>query len=316
MIDVYQKQVFETRETICQVTHNDRLLQECNKIFKNEISDFRKTTTALKRAGIFPEDFSKLQLWRLISTTFETVADKRSVSQQRLLLLQLKWLASDAIVSSLGSRLAKMNFTGEINIKRIRRDEQKYQHLLEKEAAFMEGSTQVRFINFTNKMGDYKGSLSIARAARELGEEAHRYLRILSEHLKEITFWGKGTGERPAANDHTTNALLEQIFISVINAYVHLCAFKTEVSEFAHSRDLDLHFQAVMHFKDNFFNCLIADWVEARKLRMTGFCVQKTVDSLGMLMQGLNSRIFKLDEELEIIHEESSAILLVAEKIG
>ncbi len=48
---------------------------------------------------------------------------------------------------------------------------------------------------------------------------------------------------------------------------------------------------------------------------MTGFCVQKTVDSLGMLMQGLNSRIFKMEEELEIIYEESSIILKVAEKI-
>lgn len=315
MIDVYQKQVFETRETLCQVTHNDRLLHESNKIFKDEISDFKKTTTALKRGGFSPQELTKLQLWRLISSTFETEADRQNTSRQRLLLLQLKWLASDAVVLSLGRRLEKMSYTGEMNLKRIRREEQKYQRLLEKEAAFMEGSTQVRFITFTKKMGDYHGSLRNAVAARELGEEAHRYLRIVVENLKEISCWGNGEETRPAANDHYTNALLEKIFISVINAYVHLCAFKTEVTEFAQSRDFHLHFQTVMHFKDNFFNCLIADWVEARKLRMTGFCVQKTVDSLGMLMQGLNSRIFKMEEELEIIQEECSAIMMVAEKV-
>ncbi len=304
MIDVYQKQVFETRETICQVTHNDRLLQECNKIFKDEISEFRKTTTALKRAGITPKDLSTSKLWHLVCT-----------SQPNLLLMQLKWLASDAIVSDLAMRLEKMNFTGEINLKRIRRDEQKYQRLLEKEASFMEASTQMRFITFTNKMGDYMGSLSATRAARLLGEAAHGHLRILSDHLKEISFWGNNERDRPAASDYTTNVLLERVFNSVINAYIHLCAFKTEVSEFTQSRDLDLHFQAVMHFKANFFNCLIGDWLEVRKLRMTGFCVQKTVDSLGMLMQGLNSRILKMEEELEIIHEESSAILMVAEKV-
>lgn len=315
MIDVYQKQVFETRETLCQVTHNDRLLQACNKILKDEISEFKKTSTALKRAGITPQNLNKKQLWRLICTTFDPEAGKRSVTQQKLFLLQLNWLASEAIVSNLTRRVAKMSFTGEINLRRLRRDEEKYQRLLEKEAAFMEGQTQVRFMTFTNKMGDYKGSLTTARAARELGEEAYVYLRMVADSLKEITFWGKGEGPRPAACDLQANALLERIFNSVINAHIYFCAFKTEVSEFAQSRDLGLHFQSVMHFKANFFNCIIADWVEARKLRMTGFSVQKSVDSLGMLMQGLKSRIFKMEEELEIIHEECSAILMVEEKI-
>ena len=304
MIDVYQKQVFETRQTICQVTHNDHLLQECNKNFKVEISEFRKTLAALKRAGITPHNLIKFQLWRLICTT-----------QPKMLLMQLNWLASDTIVSILSRRLEKMNFTGEINLRRIRRDEQKYQRLLEKEAAFLEGPSQLRFVTFTNKIGDYQGRLITARAARELGDIAHGYLHMVTESLKEITYWGNSDGARPAPNDLYANALLERIFNSVINAYIHLCAFKTEVGEFSQSRDLDLHFQTVMYFKTNFFNCLMADWEEARKLRMTGFCVQQTIDSLGMLMQGLKSRIFKMEEELDIIQEESSAILLVAERV-
>lgn len=315
MIDVYQKQVFETRETICQVTHNDRLLLECSKVLKNEISEFRKTSSALRRAGILPETYNKSELWHLICSTFSPDSTKRSVTRQKLLIMQLNWLASDEIVCNLRGRLGNMNYTGEINLKRLRRDEQKFQRQLEKASAFMEGATQVRFINFTKRIGDYKGQLKTAREARIFGEEAQRHIRNLSNDLKEITFWGSGEGALPGENDDRANALLERIFESVINACIHLCGFKNEVSEFTTSRDLDLHFQAVMHFRTDFFNCLTADWVESRKLRMTGFCVQKTVDSLGMLMKGLNSRILKMEEELEIIHEESSAILMVAEKI-
>ncbi len=241
MIDVYQKQVFETRETLCKVTHNDRLLLESNKFFKDEISEFRKTTTALKKAGITPRDLSTSKLWQLVCT-----------SQPNFLLMQLRWLASDAIVSDLALRLEPMKYTGEINFKRLRRDEQKYQRLLEREVAFMEPSTQMRFITFTNKIGDYKGSLSTAHAARKLGEAAHGHLRLLSNHLKEITYWGNGEEDRPAAGDYYANALLERVFNSAMNAVIHLCAFKTEVSEFRQSRDLHLHFQAVLHFKSSF----------------------------------------------------------------
>ncbi|GAO29740.1 hypothetical protein [Geofilum rubicundum] len=315
MIDVYQKQVFETRETICQVTHHDRLLLECSKVLKNEISELRKTSSALRRAGILPETYNKSQLWHLICSTFSPDSTKRSVTRQKLLIMQLNCLASEEIVYNLSRRLENMSYSGEINLKRIRRDEQKFQRQLEKASELMEGSTQVRFINFTKKIGDYKGQLKAAREARIHGEAAHRHLRNLSNDLREITFWGSGEAALPGENDDHANALLERMFESVINACIHLCGFKSEVNEFAQSRDLDLHFQAVMHFRTDFFNCLTADWVESRKLRMTGFCVQKTVDSLGMLMKGLSSRILKIEEELEIIHEESSAILMVAEKV-
>jgi hypothetical protein len=315
MIDVYQKQVFETRETICQVTHNDRLLQECNKVLKNEITEFRKTSSALRRAGILPETYNKTQLWHLICSTFSPDSTKRNVTRQKILNLQLNWLASEKIVFNLSRRLENMSYTGEINMKRIRRADQKFQRQLEKVSSFMEGPTQVRFITFTNKTGDYKGRIKTARAARVFGEEAHRHLRNLSNDLREITFWGSCEGDLPAESDVHANSLLQGVFESVVNACIHLCAFKNEVSEFNKTRDLDLHFQTVMNFRADFFNCLTADWVESRKLRMTVFCVQKALDSLDMLMKGLNSRILKMEEELEIIHKENSAILMVAEKV-
>jgi hypothetical protein len=314
MIHIYQKQVFETRETICQVERNDRLLQACNQIFKDEVAEFRNSSATLKRAGISPRNIVKTQLWRLICTSLEPSAGSRSVMQQKDLNLQLNWLASETLVSNIALRLEKMSFTGEIALRRIRREEQKYQRLLEKEVAFMDNATQVRFMTFTNKIGDIKGGLTTAHVARQLGDEAHGYLRLLTERLREITFWGKSEGARPEPNEAHANELLEQIFDSLINATIHLCAFKTEVSALVQSRDLDLHFQAVLHFRTKFFNCITSDWVEARKLRMTGFCVQNTIDSLGMLMQGLKSRIRKMEEELEIIQEECSAILMVTEK--
>jgi hypothetical protein len=66
---------------------------------------------------------------------------------------------------------------------------------------------------------------------------------------------------------------------------------------------------ALREFKDNFFNSLLSDWVEQRKVRMCSFGVQKNIEALDLLLQGLRTKKKRTEEELEILQEESRAIM-------
>lgn len=309
MLNVYQNEVFETRKALRRVVHHDRLLQECNKMLKKELAQLRKAATALRRASVDTEVLHPGRLWTHMYDDLSKLALKRRLNRQKVLFVLLSWMAGNAVLKESTRYMERIKDGSRYRRRSIQNREDKVRKLMEQETVALGEQAQIRLMHFTSKMGDNKGQLMTLAEAISLGAEAKSKLHELSLALKGLRFWGNGDLELPEPDDVEANMALEHIFGLVVPIHVLLCAFRNEAFDFVMTRDFELHMAALREFKDNFFNSLLSDWVEQRKVRMCSFGVQKNIEALDLLLQGLRTKKKRTEEELEILQEESRAIM-------
>ncbi|WP_088653675.1 hypothetical protein [Geofilum rhodophaeum] len=309
MLNVYQNEVFETRKAFRRVVHHDRLLQECNKNLKKELAQVRKAATSLRRASIDTEALHPGRLWTLMYEDLGKLALKRRLNRQKVLFVQLNWMAGNAVLEESTRYMERIKGGSRYRRRSIQNREEKVKKLMEQETVALGEQAQIRLMHFTSKMGDCKGQLLTLAEAIALGVEAKSKLHELSLALKGLRFWGNGDQELPEPHDVEANMAFEHIFQLVVPTHILLCGFRNEAFDFINTRDFELHMEALKDFKDSFFNALLSDWVEQRKVRMCSFGVQKNIEALDLLLQGLRTKKKRTEEELEILHEESRAIM-------
>src|SRR5690554_6457593 len=159
MLNIYQNEVFETRKALRRVVHHDRLLQECNKILKKELAQLRKAATSLRRASVDTEALHPGRLWTHMYDDLSKLALKRRLNRQKVLFVQLSWLAGNAVLAESSRHMERIKGGSRYRRRSIQNREEKVRKLMEQETAGLGEQAQIRLMHFTNKMGDCKGQL-------------------------------------------------------------------------------------------------------------------------------------------------------------
>lgn len=305
MFHDFQQQISETRRVIRLRIHQKRLYDRCFVALKEEQRAFRKAETRLKKVGYGAQSGETLPLNLLFYNMLGSATPGKLPTRMSLLFAKLNQLAGAQVIAYLSQRVGYMSHE-EVSVKALETSERKLKKQFEKFVSGVDDAKAVSLVAYLFKIENLQADLKEARSAFDLGEMARHQLVSLNRNLKEVVVWG-GTADMDEFLK-PENASIE-ILSHAVEAHMLLCAFKNELGEFAPGRDLALHFESITGFKDTFFNNLIIDWVEEHKIKLSAFFVRKTLNSLEAMLQGLNSKIIKIESELAIMRQECSAIL-------
>ncbi len=305
MFHDFQQQIAETRRVIRFRIHQKRLYDRCLVALKEEQRAFRKAETRLKKVGFGAQSGEFRPLNLLFSKMLGAATPGKLPTRMSLLFAKLNQLAGGQVIEYLSQRVGYMS-NEDVSVKALETSERKVKKQFEKFVSGIDDAKAVSLVSYLFKIEDLKADINEARSAFDLGEKARHQLVVLNRNLKDVTVWG-GTAEMDELLNSGSDSI--EIFSHAVQAHMLLCAFKNELGEFAPGRDLALHFESITGFKDTFFNNLILDWVEEHKIKLSAFFVRKTLNSLEAMLQGLNSKIIKIESELAIMIQECNAIL-------
>ncbi|TCO11032.1 hypothetical protein [Natronoflexus pectinivorans] len=301
MFHHYQQKISEIRIEIRRHNYQKQIYDNCNEALKNERSVFRKAETRLKKYELGASMAKNLTLYQIFLIILEENQHLKNKSRRELLITKLNQMAGSRVIDYLTKRVF-MQVLPSGNIRSMEREELKVKKEMEKYLEDRSENTNAQMlIPYTFKIENLKADLEEAVSAYETGENARAELIVLQRVLRDIQYWGTEAGGEMDVSD--------DVFNHSVQAHMMLCSFKNELGEFSEGRDLNLHLEAITDFKNSFFNNLIADWLEEKKIKLALFYVRKTQNSLEALLQGLKTKMIRIESELSITKMEQNAIL-------
>ena len=303
MFQVYLSELKELRYAIRRIKYQKILYDKCNASYREHLSIIKKTETKLKKVGSGRNDIPKKDLHYIFNRWLETDKIRTKHRRQEILTARLSQIASLKVAEYLKQRIDDLSKEKRL-LKGLESQETKVIAKLEKKIQETKDPKGASFIPFILNTENLSIDLKEIKGTLLLGEMA---LKKLSEAIKIM---------KTLAESNTTDlATVPQrgewsyvAFINCVEAYMNLCAFRNELTQYVETRDLQLHLETLPKFMSTLINQLILDWTENKRFKLSLFHIRKTINMVEALLQGLNVKKLKVEGELAITTQELDAI--------
>ncbi len=300
----YLNQIKELRKAIRLSSYHKKLYGQCLHSFKEHASIIKKAETKLRKVGLGKDETLPNNLAHLFSVWAESKNIKTQKRKQDLVKTKLMQLASIKVHAFLQERVNSL-WEEKRLLKGLITQEKKAIEKLETEIRQINDpkiSSFVPFIisveNLTIDQEETKNIYNLGSTALEKLNETIKCLLSISEiPISQIE------------NNSNEGKITSQAFFTTVDAFMYLCAFKNELSQYAENRDLQLHLESLKEFMITFINHLVLDWTEHKKIRQSLLHIRKTANITEALLKGLTSKITKINSELSLTSQELNAIL-------
>lgn len=239
---------------------------------------------------------------------FEHILDNseygKENEQQELLISELNFRASKDIVPFLSQRLLGFK-KGLDRLSTLISSQKKLVIKLAKISSNSSVPKAYTLVNYILKIGDLTADMEELVSAIILGEEVKKTLTLIVRQLQKTENWG--VKEENEDSQDSINAINE-VFKHVVTCEMFICSFKNELREFSAGRDLNFHYDSLADFKSSFFNFLILDWVNEKKIKLSLNYSRKVLNSLGAIMKGLEVKKGRIENEISVTSTEKDAI--------
>lgn len=300
----YHNQIKELRKAIRLSVYHKTLYGQCLDSFKEHTSIIKKAETKLRKVGSGKDETLPNNLAHLFSDWIDSKNIKSQKRKQDLVKTKLMQMSSTEIHAFLNDRVDSL-WEEKRLFKGLLTQEKRAIERLENELRATDDPKASSVIPFIISVENLTIDQEETENIYSLGSNALGKLKTSIKSLSSIA-------ETPISqieNNSNEGQIAYNAFFTSVQAYMYLCAFKNELSQYADNRDLQLHLDSLKDFMTSFINYLVLDWTEHDKIRQSLLYLRKTENITEALLKGLNSKITKIKSELSLTSQELNAIL-------
>lgn len=301
----YHNQIKELRRAIRLSSYHKRVYGQCFHSFKEHTSIVKKAETKLRKVGSGKNEVLPNNLAHLFSDWIDSKNVKTQKRKQDLIKTKLMQMTSIKVQAFLKDRVDSL-WEEKRLMKGLETQEKKAIERLENKIQEIDDPKVSSIIPFIISVENLIIDREETENIYNIGSKA---LEMLNESIKSLL----SISEIPVfqiENNSNEGKLAFHAFYTSVDAFMYLCAFKNELSQYADNRDLQLHLDSLKNFISSFINYLVLDWSELEKIRQSLLHIRKTVNITEALLKGLNSKIAKIKSELSLTSQELNAILV------
>lgn len=302
MIQSINNNISEIHNKIRTEQHRLHLHERCLETLKLEKRILKQSENLIKKKIRNRNEFTNFY------SLFEHILDNPEYgkvnAQQELLISELNFRASTNIVPFLSQRLS--GFKNGVNrLSSLISSQKKLVIKLEKISNSSSVPKAYTLVNYILKIGDLTADMEELVSAIILGEEVKKTLILIVRQLQKTENWGiKEENE----NSQDSIFAINEVFNHVVTCEMFICSFKNELREFSAGRDLNFHYDSLADFKSTFFNFLILDWVNEKKIKLSLNYSRKVLNSIEAIMKGLEVKKGRIENEISVTSTEKDAI--------
>jgi hypothetical protein len=303
MFQAYLSELKELRYAIRKVLYQKILYDKCNVSYREHLSIIKKTETKLKKVGSGRNDEPKKDLHYIFNRWLGTNKIRTKHRRQEILTARLSQIASLKVADYLKQRIDDLSKEKRL-LKGLEGQEAKVITKLGKKLQEIKDPKVASFMPFIINTENLSIDLKEIKGTLLLGEMAHKKLTGAIKIMKSLS----ETNADDFATVPQRGEWAYAAFSECVEAYMNLCAFRNELSQYVETRDLQLHMDTIPKFMSTLINQLILDWTESKRFKLSLFHIRKTVNMVEALLQGLNVKKNKVEGELAITTQELNAI--------
>jgi hypothetical protein len=285
--------------------YQKKLYDKCIFSYREHLSIIKKTETKLKKVGSGRHDVPKKDLHDIFNKWLVTDKIRTIHRRQEIVAARLSQIASLKVAHYLKQRIDDLSKEKRL-LKGLESQEAKVIAKLEKKIQDIKDPKVTCFMPFILNTENLAIDLKEIKATLFLGEMAHKNLTKAIKIMKPLS--------ETNADDFSAlpqrGELAYTAFTDCVEAYMNLCAFRNELSQYVETRDLQLHLDTIPNFMSTLINQLILDWIESKHFKLSLFHIRKTINIVEALLQGLNVKKNKVEGELAITTQELDAITI------
>lgn len=302
MIQSINNTISEFHNKIRTEQHRLHLHERCLETLKLEKRILKQSENLIKKKIRNRNEFTNFHF------LFERILDNPEYgkvnAQQELLIAELNFRASTDIVPFLSQRLLGFK-KGLDRLSTLISSQKKLVIKLEKISSNSSVPKAYTLVNYILKIGDLTADMEELVSAIVLGEEVKKTLILIVRQLQKTENWG--AKEENEDSQDSINAINE-VFKNVVICEMFICSFKNELREFSAGRDLNFHYDSLADFKSSFFNFLILDWVNEKKIKLSLNYSRKVLNSIEAIIKGLKGKKGRIENEISVTSTEKDAI--------
>lgn len=303
MIQTLDTQISDTHTLIRRELRRLHLHQRCLNTYQLHRRLFIEAESSLKRR--IKSRGTDVEMLSVFLEGLKITDKKKIRSRQANLLSELNMMTTIRIIPFIRSRL-KIFEKDKQRLRSLKASERKLLLQMEKHLEPYNLPKLKALDNYIIKIADLRADMEELSSARKLGEEIKKAVQAIIHQLVRAEKRGLPIDfENPQAS----GPVLNKLFLYAVMAEMHICAFNNEIREFSAGRDMNFHLEVLRDYKTTFFNNLILDCVSESKIRLTLPYSRSFLNSLEVILRGIDSRLGRLDNELSLTTVEKEAII-------
>lgn len=298
MSQKYIKEIRRFRKEIREANFNKSLYNMCTKTLKNEVSKNKKLTTYLNKivvsdGAVFPKDFISIFEYWIIKTSSKT-----QKTQQELIEVQLKKIASDYSISFFEKRVTHFKESNRLT-KRLKSEETKniesLDKVIKKNSTISSNNLSINIIALEDLSIDLNELKSVYDSSKKIYTTFYKAHDKLF-HLSEIEFTN-------LPKNSTVGKELFDIYNTLVEINPSICAFVNKLAVKTTNRDVLIHLELLKDFLEKYISSILIDWYKNKRIKNMKSHLKSTLKSTELLQVYLKNKIESIERELMIRRE-------------
>lgn len=303
MIHLLDIQISDAHTKIRRELRRLHLYQRCLTSFQAERKLYTESDPVLKKK--IKNRAAETDLLSVFLNALQVEDNNKITDPQSQIINELNIRASLRIIPFVRSRLKNIEHNKQ-RLRSLRACEKKLLLQLEKCLLPFDLPKLNILDNYILKIADLRADMEELISARNLGEEIKK---AIQDNIHQLLRAEKGGLPIDLENPQASGPLLEKLFSNAVTAEMYICAFNYEIREFSAGRDMSFHLEVLRDYKTTFFNHLILDSISETKIRLSLPYSRSFLNSLEVILRGIDARLGRLDNELSLTSVEKEAIL-------
>jgi hypothetical protein len=286
-------------------------LQMLRTEFKVELKKGKKVQTALSKLSIpdfDPALYEGQGLKTFFYGVFKVQKNESEKSRQNLLRNTLIARANEKALKVFGDEIEQLESKVKPGkeIRDLAKLIKKIKTATQKRYDYLEVATMLQFI-------DQTAELEIARLLLDesiaQGTELRKRLAAVSRALKSEQNWGSWElfFSKKVDVENIPPSGVDEAFEEILEVDVLVRKFHFYVKDYFNNRDMTLHTENLVSFVDEFVHSMLIDWMFESKIKATFSRVSQMLNSIDMLLYGLNTLSVRNRNELALSQTERDA---------